>query len=201
MRTNRVAPHSRRVTSHAVRIIGGEARRTVLRSPRDAQTRPTADRVRESVFDILGPIAASSGPRVLDLFAGTGALGLEAVSRGASFAVLVERAPVCAELCRANALRARLADRVSVREADVKVVLVALERAGERFDWIFCDPPYATGDLDATLRRLGRGTLLAPDGLVIAEHSPRSRPADAHGALTLRDRRRWGDSEVSFYRA
>ena len=185
-----------------MRIIGGEARRTVLRSPRDARTRPTADRVREAVFDILGPIGAraSGPPRVLDLFAGTGALGLEAVSRGASFAVLVERAPACAELCRTNAQRAGLADRVSVREADVKLVLVALERAGERFDWIFCDPPYATGDLDATLRRLGRGTLLAPDAVVIAEHSPRNPPGDAHGALTLRDRRRWGDSEVSFYR-
>ena len=193
-----------------MRIIGGEARRTVLRSPRDSRTRPTADRVREAVFDILGPIPragspagdpADGGPRVLDLFAGTGALGIEAVSRGASFAVLVERAPPCAALCRANAERARLGKRVSVRESDVSRALIALERSGERFDWIFCDPPYATGDLDATLRRLGRGSLLAPGGVVIAEHSPRSRPADAHGALTLCDRRRWGDTEVSFYRA
>jgi 16S rRNA (guanine(966)-N(2))-methyltransferase RsmD len=185
-----------------MRIIGGEARRTVLRTPRDSRTRPTADRVREAVFSILGPLdGAPRGPRVLDLFAGTGALGIEAVSRGASSALLVERAPECAALCRANAERARLADRITVREAEVGRALVALQRAGDRFDWVFCDPPYATGDLDATLRRLGTGTLLAPDGVVVAEHSPRSRPADRYGALALVDRRRWGDTEVSFYRA
>jgi 16S rRNA (guanine(966)-N(2))-methyltransferase RsmD len=183
-----------------MRIIGGQARRTTLRSPRDARTRPTADRVREAVFDILGP-GVADGLRVLDLFAGTGALGIEAVSRGAGHALLVERSRACVALCRENAERAHLSDRVLVREGDVGRVLRALEQEGERFGWIFCDPPYAGGDLDATLRRLGHGALLEEGAVVVAEHSPKNQPAERYGVLALSDRRRWGDSEVSFYRA
>jgi 16S rRNA (guanine966-N2)-methyltransferase len=185
-----------------MRIIGGEARRIVLQAPRDRRTRPTADRVREAVFDMLGPLGTDGpAPRVLDLFAGTGALGLEAVSRGAACALLVERDAACVALCRKNAERARLSDRVVVRQDEVLRVLADLERAGERFDLVFCDPPYSTGDLDTTLERLGRGTVLAPGAIVVAEHSPRGRPIERFGVLALHDRRRWGDSEVSFYRA
>ena len=185
-----------------MRIIAGEARRAVLRSPRGPRTRPTADRVREAIFDVLGPIdPLGTAPRALDLFAGTGALGLEAVSRGAAAAVLVDRDPACVTLCRDNAERARLSTRVRVRMGEVRRVLGALDKEGERFDWIFCDPPYDTPDLLETLRRLGAGRVLAPGAVVIAEHSPRNRPGELFGVLALCDRRRWGDSEVSFYRA
>jgi 16S rRNA (guanine(966)-N(2))-methyltransferase RsmD len=184
-----------------MRIIAGEARRAPLRAPRGTKTRPTADRVREAIFDVLGPIDAAAAPRVLDLFAGTGALGLEAVSRGAALALLVDRDPACVRVCRENAARARLAERVVARAGEARRVLSALEREGERFDWIFCDPPYATGDLARILERLGSGRLLAPGAVVIAEHSPRNRPQERYGVLGLFDRRRWGSTEASFYRA
>jgi len=185
-----------------MRIIAGEARRTVLRAPRGPRTRPTADRVREAIFDILGPIdPTGEAPRALDLFAGTGAMGLEAVSRGAALAVLVDRDPACVSLCRDNAARARLADRVRVRAGDVRQVLGLLERDGERFDWVFCDPPYSTRDLVETLERLGAGRVLAAGAVVVAEHSPRNRPDPRYGLLQISDRRRWGDNEASFYRA
>jgi len=184
-----------------MRIIAGEARSTILRAPSGKGTRPTADRVREAIFAILGPVDPELAPRALDLFAGTGALGLEAVSRGASLCVLVDRDPRCARLCIANAERARLSDRVRVLESDVRSALRRLAREATRFEWIFCDPPYTTRDLGDTLDRLGTGSLLADRATIVAEHSPRNRPDDSHGMLRLSDRRRWGDSEVSFYRA
>lgn len=185
-----------------MRIIAGEARRTVIRAPAGTDTRPTGDRVREAVFAILGPIDREApAPTVLDLFSGTGALGLEAVSRGAAHCVLVERDPECVRLCAANAERARLSDRVRILAADVRRALRQLEGESARFDWIFCDPPYSTDDLETTLERLGTGRLLGEYALVIAEHSPRRPPAERFGVLGLSDRRRWGDTEVTFYRA
>jgi 16S rRNA (guanine966-N2)-methyltransferase len=187
-----------------VRIIAGSLRGRRIRAPRGQATRPTSDRVRQAIFDILGPPPEDA--RVLDLYAGAGGLGLEALSRGAAGAVFVEaRGEACACLVE-NARSLGLGERAVVLRGDARTALdrvPAQTQVPAPFHWIFADPPYAAGaagETDQVLDRLG-GTpaLLAPGGLVILEHSRRQDPGDAHGALHRVDQRRWGDTAVSFY--
>jgi 16S rRNA (guanine966-N2)-methyltransferase len=187
----------------SVRIIAGSLRGRRIRAPRGQATRPTSDRVRQAIFDILGPPPETA--RVLDLYAGAGGLGLEALSRGAAQAVFVEaRAGACA--CLADNARALgLDDRAQVIRGDARA---ALRRLGGRpgFHWVFADPPYAgdeTGKLlDALAALVASGdphALFAPGGLLILEHSRRHDPGDGRAALRRIDQRRWGDTAVSFY--
>jgi 16S rRNA (guanine966-N2)-methyltransferase len=181
-----------------MRIISGEARGRRLRAPRGDATRPTADRVRQALFDVLGD---ATGRAVLDLFAGTGALGLEALSRGARSAVFVEQASGAVRALRTNVAALGCAGRTRVLRIEARRALRLLEREGARFDWIFLDPPYASPLGEAVLGDLGSGALLAPGGLVVCEHDRRRAPAEDYGALALADRRRWGQTEVSLYTA
>jgi 16S rRNA (guanine(966)-N(2))-methyltransferase RsmD len=131
---------------------------------------------------------------VLDLYAGSGALGLEALSRGARAAVFVDGDRAACEVIRANAAALELsgAARVECRRA-----LDFLRRADEKFGWIFLDPPYAADELDAALGTLG--ARLDEAGVIVAEHEWRRPPADAHAGLALSDRRRYGQTAVSFF--
>jgi 16S rRNA (guanine966-N2)-methyltransferase len=181
-----------------MRIISGEARGRRLRAPRGAATRPTADRVREALFNILG---SAVGLSVLDLFAGTGALALEALSRGAAHATLVDHAEAAARVIHANLATLGYQDRARVLRLDVERALRLLERQGARFDVIFVDPPYDGQAAAATLAGLGAGSLLAPDALVVVEHDAKNRPPEQQGALRLGQRRKYGQTEVSFYEA
>jgi len=178
-----------------VRIVGGELSGRRLRAPRGSSTRPTADRVREAIFNILG--APGLGARALDLYAGSGALGLEALSRGCTHAVLVERAEAALRVLRANIAALGLAARARVVAGDVVRATLGLARAGERFTWIFLDPPYAAGVMERALDAVGK--VCAPDATVVAEHDTRHLPAPAVGPLRERDRRRYGDTCISFY--
>ena len=161
--------------------------------------RPTSDQMRETLFDVLGP--ALEGSRFLDLYAGSGAVGLEALSRGAGRVVVAENHRGAVEMIRRNleALRAAGGARLMALSADR-----ALERlAGERalFDYIFLDPPYAeVGEYHRTLRQIGRSALLAPGGRVIAEHSRHLRLEESYGRLTRYRSLRHGDTHLSFYR-
>ena len=181
-----------------MRIISGEARGRHLRAPRGAATRPTADRVREALFNILGD---ATGLAVLDLFAGTGALALEALSRGAAQAVLVDSAEGAVRVIQENAATLGYQDRARVLRLDVLRALRLLEKQGARFDLVFVDPPYQGTAAAATLAALGGGSLLAPGALVVVEHDNRNRPGEQHGALCLTQRRKYGQTEVSFYEA
>jgi 16S rRNA (guanine(966)-N(2))-methyltransferase RsmD len=177
-----------------LRIIGGSAGGRTLKSRSGRETRPTADRVREAVFNIL--VARQDPPaRVLDLYAGTGALGLEALSRGAGEAVFVESDADACALIRENA-RSLGFTRFTVEESKV----LRYQPSG-RFGWIFLDPPYAsaeTGELDKALRRLGEH--LDDDGIVVAEHDWRNPPSAEQGSLARIDVRRYGQTGVSFFR-
>jgi len=182
-----------------MRIVGGEAGGRTIRAPRGHDTRPTSDKVRQAIFNILG--APPEGARVLDLYCGSGALGLEAISRGAALAVLVDRAALAIRMARENARILAFEDRVRVVQADV---LAALPRLEGPFHWIFLDPPYAAGaagELDRVLAALGdaRAALLGPGGLVVAEHDRRRAPLERQGVLARMDLRRWGDTAVSFF--
>lgn len=188
-----------------MRIIAGDFGGRRLQAPRGLATRPTSDRVRQAVFNMLGAPVPVEGARfrVLDLFAGSGALAFEALSRGADEAVLVDEDREAAAAIEKNAEALGVRGRVRVVRGEVGEALRKLE--GE-FDWIFLDPPYAYGPLDRALRLLA-STSLADRALVIAEHDARTPPADEYdhkdrtGRLALVERRRWGDSAVSFYRS
>jgi 16S rRNA (guanine966-N2)-methyltransferase len=167
-----------------MRVVAGELRGRRLEAPRGAEVRPTADRVREAIFSILGEI---DGARVLDLYCGTGALAIEAISRGARDAVLVD---TDSALARRNADALGVADRCTIVRADV---LRHLRRERERFDLVFCDPPYRLAHrLGPQLTRLIPDRL-APGARVIVESDVR-RPLDL--GLPLRVERCYGDTLV-----
>lgn len=179
-----------------MRIVAGSARGRALKGPRSAAIRPTADRVRESVFNILGQWL--EGQRVLDLYAGTGALGLEAISRGAAHAVLVDSGREAIELCRQNAQELGFEGQVTVMAMPVERALEALRRAGERFDTIFADPPYAAEVTARTLERVE--PLLAPGGVCVMEHDKREVVPETVGRLGRTAARAFGDTRVAFFR-
>ena len=149
-----------------MRIITGTARGCRLKTPKGEATRPTADRIKESLFNILGRRVEAA--HVLDLFAGTGALGLEALSRGAASALFVDERT--ASLIEENAAKTRLLECAEVVRADVLRLLTRLGGAGRSFDLIFCDPPYRQGLWEKVLSSVDREGLLAPDGCMIVEH-------------------------------
>jgi 16S rRNA (guanine966-N2)-methyltransferase len=174
------------------RIIAGTARGRPLVVPRGDGTRPTSDKVRGAVFNVLGQFF--EGGEVLDLYAGSGALALEALSRGCARATCVESDRRAAEAIERNAAACGFADRLEVRREEVERALGRLP--GAAFDLVFVDPPYALGPA-AALAALAR--VVRPGGRVVAEHAARALPADRHGALALADRRAWGQTGVSIY--
>jgi len=182
-----------------MRLTGGQDRGRRLIAPRGARTRPTASRVREALFNILGPPA---GP-VLDLYAGTGALGMESLSRGAPQAVFVERDPAALSALRRNLREARMDDRAIVMASDVRAALRRLAAQTDQsgpFSWVFLDPPYVR-ETEGLLGELCGMGVLSACAVVVVEHDRRHRPADRVGCLFLTDRRTYGDTELSFYRA
>jgi 16S rRNA (guanine(966)-N(2))-methyltransferase RsmD len=176
-----------------VRIVAGSARGRQLVAPRGTATRPTSDKVRGAVFNLLGQFF--DGGAVLDLYAGSGALALEALSRGCARAVCVDEDRAAADAIARNAAACGFADRVAVRREPVARALASLP--GSAFALAFLDPPYADGP-EAALALLP--PLLAPGARAVAEHDRRRPPPDACGALALADRRAYGDTGISIYR-
>ena len=181
-----------------MRVIAGSARGRRLAAPPGSDTRPTADRVREALFSILGPPPERAV--VLDLFAGAGTLGIESLSRGAERAVFADHARAAARVLRRNLEELDLAGRAEVHVGDATPFAVRLGREGRSFSWIFLDPPYAAGLADAALAAIAAGRLVAPDGTVVVEHDRRGPPQPEHGNLIKADCRRYGDTELTFYR-
>lgn len=178
-----------------MRVVGGRFGGRRLLGPVPGVLRPTADRVREALFNILG--GRTRGALVLDLFAGVGSLGIEALSRGAAKAVFVERDRRALNLLRRNLAALRLGpEEAEVLAAPVDVALPRL--AGRlRFDLIFADPPYDAGLLDGTLRIVSGSRLLRPGGLAVLEHRTADLPA-AGEEWSCVDRRVYGDTTLSF---
>jgi 16S rRNA (guanine966-N2)-methyltransferase len=179
-----------------MRIIAGALKGRRL-APVHGRIRPTAAKVREAVFSILGP--AVLGTRVLDLFAGTGALGIEALSRGAAAAVFVEDHPESLKVLRRNLADLGLLDRATVWPLPVAAALKKLADRGERFGLAFLDPPYGGPDAVAALTALAELPLLTPGARVVVEHSRRESLPEACGPLAQLTQRRYGDTQVAFY--
>lgn len=178
-----------------MRVIAGALRGRPLRAPRGTRTRPTADRVRQALFSILGDV---QGARVVDLYAGSGALGIEALSRGAAHAVFVESSRAALDTIRDNLRTLGLERQASVLPLRVERAAQGLEQRGP-YDLVLCDPPWP--ELDRALLALGRvlrPALLAPGARVVLEH-PAQRPVELPTSLGLEcsTTRRWGDSAVT----
>jgi 16S rRNA (guanine966-N2)-methyltransferase len=184
----------------AGRVIAGSARGTRLHSPGEG-TRPLGDRVKQTLFAILEPDLG--GANVLDLFAGSGAGGVEALSRGADRATFVERDHAAARSIAENLTAARLADRGHVARADVSTYLKGRAPLDGPFDVVLIDPPYAdTGSMNATLALLGADDppLLTAEAWVVAKHFWRTPPPPTVGLLASVRTRRFGETALTFYR-
>jgi 16S rRNA (guanine966-N2)-methyltransferase len=175
-----------------LRVTGGLFGGRKLRSPKSG-VRPTADRVRESLFTRLGDL---DGARVLDLFAGSGAHGIEALSRGAASLVSVERSRSVRAVLQANLDALELTDCSRVMGGDAVAAVGRLARAGDRFDLVLLDPPYAAGAAGPVLEAIAQVDLLAPEGVVVLERS-RSHPLPAVTGLVQVDERRYGDTMIT----
>jgi 16S rRNA (guanine966-N2)-methyltransferase len=175
------------------RIIAGTARGRRLAVPAGLETRPTGEKVRGAVMNLLGQFF--EGGEALDLYAGSGALALEALSRGCARAVCVERDRRALEVLARNAQSCGFADRVELVLAELPAGLARLGR--DRFALAFVDPPYAEGP-EAALE--GLGPLLLAGARVVAEHDARRPPPEQIGALALQDRRAYGGTGISIYR-
>jgi 16S rRNA (guanine966-N2)-methyltransferase len=186
-----------------MRVIAGTLRRRTLEAPPGMATRPTSDRLRETLFNVLAP--RIEGARFLDLYAGSGAVGIEAASRGAERVVLVERAAGALKILRANLESLGLRGGVRVEAVSVAAFLkkVRPESAGFAFDVVFMDPPYEAEDEYALALGLLGGDasrLLATDGLVIAEHRRKEKLGERHGLLERTRVLEQGDAALSFYK-
>jgi 16S rRNA (guanine966-N2)-methyltransferase len=181
-----------------MRVIGGNARGRRLKVPKGQAVRPTSGRVKEAMFNILPHDL--SGFKVLDLFAGTGNVSIEALSRGAAEAMLIDSSAQSGKAIRENLRRLRVVNRTKVWITPVVRAVRLLARRGESFDLIFLDPPYEQRLIEATLKAIDSGDLLRRSGVAIAEHSVRESVQTRYGGLALDDQRRYGSTLLSFYK-
>ena len=183
-------------------MIGGQFRSRRLQAPHGLGTRPTSDRLRETLFNVLGP-ARVQGARFADLFAGSGAVGIEALSRGAAFVLFAEQAAPAVKALRANLAQFGLSPaQAEVIALPVGRALAQAERAASAFDIVFLDPPYEAAEAyTATLNNLAEGarSLLAPGAAIIAEHARRTPLPARFGALGRTRLLEQGDAALSFY--
>jgi 16S rRNA (guanine966-N2)-methyltransferase len=186
-----------------MRIIAGKYRSRQLLSLPGLELRPTADRLRETLFDVLtaGNPAALEGSVWLDLYAGTGAVGIEALSRGASMVHFVESSPSAAELIRKNVHSLGIEKGFQVLRHDSVRALRALESGGSFVDFVFLDPPYEMAEAyTKTLSSLAQSAMLKSETIVVAEHQKKFDPAEKFASLRRYRKLVQGDAVLSFYR-
>ena len=179
-----------------MRVIAGSARGAVLASPEGLQTRPTADRAREALFSILMEDIADC--RFLDLFGGTGAVGIEALSRGAAYACFADKAAEAVDCIRRNLDKTKLAVRSEVFHADAMAVLAKLAARNDVFDIAFLDPPYETGLAKQAAEAVLSAGLLSESGLLVIECSAKEKALSLTGARLWKEKR-YGAAVMGIY--
>lgn len=179
-----------------MRVISGTLKGRRLMAPAGMAIRPTADRIKESIFNILA--GSVQNKRVLDLFAGSGALGIEALSRGAASAVFVDQAKMALSAIRRNIRNLGLDDRTRIIHWNILKDLKCLISEQQTFDLVFMDPPYETGAVAPALTALASCGAMAPGVRVVIEHSAREPTIPPIDMLALVDQRRFGKTLVSF---
>ncbi len=182
-----------------MRLIAGTYRGLTIKTLKGSNLRPTSEQLRETLFDVLGPNVA--GASFLDAYAGSGAVGLEALSRGAASVVFIEHHRPAAELIRANLASLKITSGFQLLTCTVLAGLERLEQSGAHFDFAFLDPPYEEiREYHHVLRQFGRSPLITPDSLVVAEHSRHCRLEETYAALRQTRLLRHGDAQLAFYR-
>jgi len=183
-----------------MRVISGTARGRRLASFRGDKIRPTADKVKGSIFNIIASnFGHLDNMMVLDLFSGTGSLGIEALSRGAAKSVFIDENPGSINILKENIDTCGFAERSEIIQAKVESGINLLSKRGNRFNLVFLDPPYEKGLIEKTVEEIINKEILDDSAVVIAEHSVREQPLMEYDGLTLTDRRKYGDTEISFY--
>jgi 16S rRNA (guanine(966)-N(2))-methyltransferase RsmD len=186
-----------------VRVIAGKFKSRPLRALSGMDTRPTSDRLRETLFNVLtaGSPAALENSSWLDLFAGTGAVGIEALSRGAHSATFVDSSRAATKVIRENLISLGITGGFEVLEHDAVRALRQLDAQALTCDYVFIDPPYKEEEAyEKCLSFMGQSRILKPASIVIAEHDKRFDPGDAFGALKRFRTLKQGDSTLSFYK-
>ncbi len=178
-----------------MRIIAGAFRGRLLRAPKGNRIRPTIDKVRESIFNIIA--AEVAGAKVLDLFAGTGAMGLEALSRGAQFCCFADQGEEAVRLIRENIQLCGVQDRSRIIPGSAASAIRRLGSENELFDLIFMDPPYGKGLIEKSLQIIGE--VARDDALVITEQHAKDEPPKVSGIWQKDRERRYGDTLISVY--
>lgn len=182
-----------------MRIISGQNRGQRIQTLKGLQLRPTSDQMRETLFDVLGPRV--QGSAFLDAYAGSGAVGLEALSRGATEVVFVEYHRAAVDLIRRNLAALKMEAGFYLMNTRVLTAVERLDEEGTVFDFVFLDPPYSeTREYHQVLRQLGRSHLLTDTSLVIAEHSRHYFLEEKYNRLERTRGIRHGDAELTFYR-
>ena len=184
-----------------MRVIAGQYRSRPMRSAAGLELRPTSDRLRETLFNVLGAVRELRDTVWVDLYAGTGAVGIEALSRGARQVYFVESEKKHARLLRENLASLGISEGYEVHEREVAHSLPLLESTGVVCDFCFLDPPYALrGSYERTLGFLSQSRLLQQSSIIVAEHEKKFDPGDQFGALLRYRRLDQGDASLSFYR-
>lgn len=179
-----------------MRITGGSARGQILKTLPGLLVRPTTDKAREAIFSMLGSLAGD-WRRVLDLFAGTGALGIEALSREAEYADFVDQNGKCCQIIKQNLSKTGFTDKGHVYCSPVMKALNILDNS---YGIIFLDPPYADTTLGAVIKSIDGSKLLNEDSVIVASHSARSPLDEQFGSLLKIKEKRYGDTGISIYR-
>ncbi|MGH9529920.1 MAG: 16S rRNA (guanine(966)-N(2))-methyltransferase RsmD [Terriglobales bacterium] len=186
-----------------MRVIAGKFRSRALHSAPGNSLRPTADRLRETLFNVLtaGNPTALEGTIWIDLYAGTGAVGIEAISRGAQTVYFVDAAAPAADLIRRNLRSLGIGTGFEVIKENAARALNALQARSIAVDFVFLDPPYELAEeYQKTLENLSKSSLWKPESIVIAEHLKKADPGEAFGSLGRYRRLEQGDAALSFYR-
>ena len=180
-----------------MRVISGSAGGLRLVTPSGTETRPTSDRVKEALFSILESAGILPGARVLDIFAGSGALGIEALSRGAAYAVMVDKSRQATVAIKSNLLHTGLTDRATVFCQDIFKSVEGLLKQGDSFDLVMLDPPYAAGIHQKAIEMAA--SLLKPEGMLVAESSSRLVLPEKINLLRRLSRRVYGDTALELF--
>ncbi len=182
-----------------MRITGGECRGRILKMPKGAQVRPTQDKVREAIFNVIKGLLPDS--TILDLYAGSGAFGIEALSRGARWVIFVDDNTNCVKAIKDNLLvLGERRKKSQVLKMDAVRSISHLEEKKQRFDIVFLDPPYHKGLLRNCLIKINACDILSQHSFVIAEHFKKQDMPENLGGISLFKQKRYGDTVISFYR-
>lgn len=181
-----------------LRVISGSAKGLHLKTLEGLDTRPTTDRVKENLFNIIAPYIA--GSKVLDLFSGTGSLGIEALSRGAESAVFSDQNQKCIDIIKKNLQFTKFTDKSEVFWGEAKLILKKLSQQAKKFDIIFLDPPYRNEIVPAILHELEVGNILEDRVLIVAETDINDELPDETGTLIVSKKQIYGKTRLTFYK-